>query len=436
MNEPLKLTIKNYWHYGLETPWTIYVPLIMLAVFTILSLVAAFLLKNNEKTVIVKSLSAIYIAGIITSALTLILATILMQFSTFIAYHFCQLGFVIGLLLTSAITIASYVKLCLMGKSQKADALGVVTTSTEKQKRFLAFKTYALILWLLSLGLALPFVIFAIPNNQKQLISIVLDNSGSMSDNLYQCTQALKAAILPTHKKADYVFTTIDYNKPNFIEEEVSEDVNTLMEKGKITTLDNAWKQYTYKYYENLINQTSAQKVSTNTKVFDNIQQLFNSFAQMGIAENGSPIHEGIWQNYLISRQTAQGSSYKTKKMIIITDGYDNLYWCLNHENKSKTDRLLKKDIFQEEGKISEKAYDFYTSICTINYGDDANNWFFRDCASSIDRSYNGVDTQSYYDAFRSILPELFFDILFLYILIGYAIILSLTLLITKISIL
>jgi hypothetical protein len=170
--------------------------------------------------------------------------------------------------------------------------------------------------------------------------------------------------------------------------------------------------------------------------VYNDALSLFNSFAQIGIAESGSPVYEGIWQNYLMSRELSRSSNYVSKKMIVITDGEDNLYLLLNRDNLSTSHKLLRKDIFQQKGKVGETAYDFYNSISTINYGDYSDDLLFKDCENSINATYDGQNTQSYFDAFRSILPEMFFDIIFLYILIGFSVLLSFVLFIIKTSIL
>jgi hypothetical protein len=345
------------------------------------------------------------------------------------------MGFLFGFLLVAIFTVVAFVKICLLGKGKDSNALGLSLTLAEKQAKFTKFKTYAWFLWLWSLLLAVPFAILSIPNTSKHLISIVLDNSGSMDENLKQCTKALETALLPTQKYADYVFTTIDYTKDNKIIEGSREEALKTIDRKKVKTVAEAYAILAKQYFDDFISQKSSRKLATNTIVYNDALSLFNSFSQMGIAENGSPIYEGIWQNYLESRRLAQGNEYVSKKMIVITDGMDNLYAWLNYNLKPNAPfKLLKKDIFQQTGKIGATADEFYNSICTINYGEYESDLLFKDCESSIDETYDGTDEQSYFDAFRSILPEMFFDILFLYILIGFAVLLSLILLIIKIS--
>ena len=83
MKDSFWLTIKNYWHNGLDTAWTLYVPLIMLAAFVLLSLFINLIRTKSEKPSIIKALSSVYLAGIFTSTLTLLIAILLMQFTTF-----------------------------------------------------------------------------------------------------------------------------------------------------------------------------------------------------------------------------------------------------------------------------------------------------------------------------------------------------------------
>lgn len=426
MKESFWLTLKNYWHNGLETAWTMYVPFIMLIMFFLLSIIINLMRVKSEKTAIIKSLSSLYLSGVFTTALTLFVVIWLMLFTTFLGKYFCQMGFVIGFLLVGVFTIMTYAKLCRLGKIKDSNALSLSATPTEQQTKFQNFKTYAWLLWLWSLTLVLPFTILSIPNTSKHLISIVLDNSGSMDENLKQCTRALEIALLPTQKHADYVFTTIDYTKDNTILDKSVDDA-----KKDNKTLS----QFVSQYFDDFVNQKTSRRLATNTVVYNDALSLFNSFSQMGIAKEGSPVYEGIWQNYLMSRELSRGSTYVSKKMIVITDGADNLYGWLNNDiSQTAPFKLLKKDIFQQQGRVGETAGDFFNSICFINYGEYNNDLMFADCSSSIDETYDGTDEQSYFDAFRSILPEMFFDILFLYILIGIAALLTIILLIIKSS--
>jgi hypothetical protein len=308
----------------------------------------------------------------------------------------------------------------------------VSITQTERQIKHQKFKKYVFILWLWILSLGLPFCILSIPNTSKHLISIVLDNSGSMSNNIEQCTKALEVALLPTRKYADYVFTTIDYTKDNKLGEKSVAEAIEKMKSKNVQTYEEANKIFVNQYFDDFVNQKLSRKLATNTVVYNDVQSLFNSFSQIGIAESGSPVYEGIWQSYLESRRLAQNNEYVSRKMIVITDGLDNLYFWLINNTNAQSYKLLKKDIFQQKGQLDATADEFYTSICTINYGEYANDLLFKDCENSIDETYDGTDEQSYFDAFRSILPEMFFDILLLYILITFVILLSLILFIIK----
>lgn len=425
MNESLWFTLRNYWFNGIETTWTIYVPFIILGTYILLCFLISMFRGKSEETVFVKTLSSIFLAGIITIILVLISIFGLMNFSVFFGNNFCQMGFLLGLIIVAIFTIIVYAKLCNIGKAKDSNALGLSTTKTEKQVRDQKFKRYTFSLWLWSILFVLPFLVLLIPNKTQQLVSIVLDNSGSMEDNLQQCTNALSTALLPTQKNAEFVFTTIDYTRNNDVIDKAIADANNA---------NISLKQFTLQYFNDIVNQKSFSKLATNTVTYNDAVSLYNAFSQIGISESGSPVYEGIWQNYLLSKELAKKSVYNSKKMIVITDGADNLYYFLNSDNLN-TDRLaiLHKDIFQQEGIAGETAGKFYNSICFINYG-TASDLMFADCSNSITEIYDGIDEQSYFNAFRSILPEMFFDILLLYILIAFSALLSITLLIIRTS--
>lgn len=426
------ITLKNYWYNGWETPWSFYVPLMMLAVFAGLSIVVNIIRTKTDRPAVGKAWSSVYLAGLLTNGVAVLTALCLMRFSSFFANQVCQLGFLVGLILMGVVTILAFAKLCTLGKQKDRHALGLAVTEAEQGVRFIRFKRYSWVLWLWSLTLAIPFAVFLIPNQSKHLISVVLDNSGSMDGYLTQCTQALEAALLPTQQSADYVFTTIDYVKADALMQEALKALEDQVESGKIQSQSEAWRKLVSQYYDDLVKQKSSLKTSTNTEVYNDVQTLFNAFAQMAMSEDGSPVYEGIWQNYLISRDLSKTNAYVSKKMIVITDGMDNVYFWLS-EAKVKN-LLLGKDIFQEVGHLGQSADEFYDAICTINYGEYAEEFLFQDCAGSIDETYDGTDGQSYFDAFRSILPEMYFDKLFLYILIGLSCLQALILLIVKTS--
>lgn len=424
------MILKSYWLNGLETAWTIYIPLIAMAVFIVLSLVINAVRTKTTPPEVLKSWSSVYLAGIVTSVIGVLSVLCLMLFSDFFASNFCQLGFLVGLVVIGLFTILSFVKICNLVKRKDENALGMEITEANQRKGYIKYKKVCFCLWLVSLLLAIPFITLAIPRQSKYLISIVLDNSISMEQHLPLCTQALEQALLPTRRDADYVFTTIDYTTRTNLFNQAADKVVSLMESDKIQSEREAWKKLASLYYDDIVRQKSSRTVSTNTVVYNDVQSMFNAFAQMGISENGSPVYEGIWQNYLLSRDLARSNSYTSKKMIVITDGEDVLYAIM--ENAKSGSLLLRKDIFKQTGELNQTADDFYDAICTINYGNYSDDLFFKDCAGSIDESYDGTDEKSYFDAFRSILPEMFFDQFLLYFLIGFSVLLSAILLIIK----
>lgn len=427
------ITLKNYWYSGLETAWSLDIPLIMLGVFGLFCLVIMYIIRTKaNKPTITKAWSSVYWSGLLTTGVAVFTALCLMRFSCVFAKQVCQMGFLAGLLLMAVPTIWAFAKLCTLGKQKAWHALGVVVTEAEQGKQFKKFKHYSWVLWLWSLTLAIPFAVFIIPNKSKHLISIVLDNSGSMQNYLAQCTQAFGAALLPTQQSADYVFTTLDYIKNENLLQDAYDKVEATQQARGIQSEKDQARQVITSYYNEIVNQKSAHSLSTNTAIYSDAQSLFNAFVQTDISSNGSPIYEGIWQNYLTSRNVAPNGSYISKKMIVITDGVDISYLVL--DDADIKDLQLRKDIFQQLGAVGQTASDFYDAIYTINYGEYSNEILFRDCAGSIDEIYDGMDGQSYFDAFRSILPEMYFDKLFLYILIGLSILQVLILLIVKTS--
>ena len=96
----------------------------------------------------------------------------------------------------------------------------------------------------------------------------------------------------------------------------------------------------------------------------------------------------------------------------------------------------INKDVFIQKGKSGESLADFYNNeIYVITWTNDYDDYFLvADCANSITK-LDGSDTRSYYRSLmEDVLPEMFFDKLLLYILVGFACMLPIVLYLIKTS--
>ncbi len=413
MSTSFLITIKNYLSHLTGTMWNLWFPLLMLASFLLLTLIIT-LIKGHGKTkinaeaedknatVTRKILCSIYLSGLFTLFAFIVIVISLLKFSAFFGNNICQFGVIIGFVLISALTFISYLKLCQKTKNREMSLTNVQISKEFMNKRVKHLKMILNIKLWLFLIVGLPFFMIFIHVNRSNLVSIVLDNSASMYSYLPYGINSLKTVLSQTPNESQYVFTTLNLIRPNDI---------------KDTTLNQ--------YYNSIVNTKNPNSLPTITEIYNNSIGLINAFSQVGDA-GGSAILQGIWQNYLVARNFS--NSFTTKKMIVISDGMDNLYSFASVPGQYWNN----KDIFREQGQLGQSPYEFFNGgIYCINLGGDVNKNLWSDCADSV-TFFDGTDQQSYFNALIDILPDMFFDWVLIYILAGWLIITFLALVIAK----
>jgi hypothetical protein len=129
----------------------------------------------------------------------------------------------------------------------------------------------------------------------------------------------------------------------------------------------------------------------------------------------GSPIFEAIWQNYVYAMDASQDVSINKKRMIILSDGEDNLY------RGDLGFRRPKSCIFDiAKGNVSMN--DFYDEITLIKYQGFGTDNITSTCTDLI--VYEGNEASSFDKSFLDQLEDIYFDkyfliIVFILLLIG-----------------
>lgn len=414
MSTSFLITLKNYLVHITGSMWNLYFPLLMLAVFIIL---AAFVIwiKGREELKINaddeakhgsttrKILSSIYLSGVFTLFIFLVTIIALLKFTSFFGLNICQFGVIVGFVLICVIIFIAYFRLCSKTRNREIAIVNVPISKDFMNKRVKHLKTMlSLKLWYF-LIVGLPFFMIFISTSRTNLVSIVLDNSGSMDSYLPYGINSLKTVLAKTPSKSQYVFTTLNLTR---------QDVIT----------DSTVNQY----FNTIINTNNPSSLPTVTEIYSNSQGLINAFSQVGGDAGGSAILQGIWQNYLEARNLA--NTFSSKKLIVISDGMDNLY----AYSKEPGQYWDNKDIFQQKGHLDLSPYEFFDGgIYCINLGGEFSENLWGDCVGSV-TFFDGTNQQSYFDALVDILPEMFFDWVLIYILAGWLIITFLALAIVK----
>ena len=414
MSEPFLITLKSYLYSITDTLWNLWFPLIMLGGFILITLIVALIYgnrmpKDNKDsedkplTITRKVLCSLYLSGVVTLFTATFVVISLLKFTAFFSKTFCQFGVVIGFLIVSAFTFISYLQLCKKTKRKEMSLVDVPISNDFLNRKINHLKKVLKHKLVLFLIVALPFLMLMISNSKQSLVSIVLDNSNSMYEYLPYGINSLETVLAQTPHNGQYVFTTLDIIKSKEI---------------KDTTVNQ--------YFESIVNTKNPSQLPTRTETFTSTRELINAFSQVGDA-GGSAIIQGIWQNYLSSRDFS-ASSWQTKKLIVISDGMDNLYKIAGLPNQ----HWDKKDIFKQKDQVGQTPAEFFDGgIYCINLGGDESKYLWGDCAASI-TIYDGTNQQSYFNALVGILPEMFFDWYFIYILAGMLVVTFLALLITK----
>ena len=346
-------------------------------------------IKKSESP-FVRLQSAQFIACCIS---LLLLVTYTVYFTYFNSYIYKQhLQAVVILLVISHIgvlvkTISNLNKAI---KSDNIKVIGIISGPIIQKEKLIAATVNNRKLKMIVFMVLLPFIILLFKPKENYLYSIVFDNSASMENQLIYAKDALKEVVNNLNNNSSFVVSSVPIcnNEKSCV---------ALGEKAKRNLKDII-----------SVNDTGTLLASTN--VFAKKEDFF-SFINSGgieITGAGSPIYECIWQNFIESVKISESKSYTKKKLIILTDGNDNLY--------AKVEGCI-----APVNCISDYSYqavsfsDFYSDLSFINYGDADNINMFKTCSAI--NVLNGYDYNSFKNSFYEQLEDIFFDKQFLWII-------------------
>lgn len=212
----------------------------------------------------------------------------------------------------------------------------------------------------------LGFLALLIGGKPANLVSIVMDNSKSMTGVLEDGKQALGTTISDLNDETDIVLSWLTDVKPK-------RKINELMKVSDPSQLEGQ-----HQFFE------------------DKFQAI--DYLETAGTIASSPLLEAMWSNYLFSASQQQALSYERKLLVLITDG-DESYMAEDLQNFfcSVTD-----------------FDDFFDEISVINLGTSYDNGFFRkasECGYSID--YDGTSLSTYSSSLNEILGQFKSDYLF-----------------------
>ncbi len=253
-------------------------------------------------------------------------------------------------------------------------------TATIKNRKLKAYVFLAL----------LPFIILLFKPKENYLYSIVFDNSASMENQLIYAKDALKEVVNNLNNNSSFMVSSVPI-------------CNT-----ETTCLNLQLKAK--KNLNNIVNVGDTGKLLASTNSFNSKEDFFNYINSGGIEITGagSPIYECIWQNFMESVKLNETNSFSKKKLIILTDGNDNLY---AKEAGFITPINCISDFNYKNNVLNE----FYTSATFISYGNANALNMFKTC-NNIE-VLDGFDYSSFKNSFYEQLEDIFFDKQFLWII-------------------
>lgn len=236
--------------------------------------------------------------------------------------------------------------------------------------------------------LLLPLLLLFINPSSKYLYSIIFDNSPSME-------QQIALAQLHLGKTSEKLKDNSIFIVTSFPRCQNDSECEKLSQRLSIDI-----KSITSKDYNDLVAET--QVIEHKSDLMDYLQN-----GSLTISKCGSPIYEAIWQNFLSSIESVQNVSITKKKLLILSDGEDNLYRAdlgFTRPNVCLFEQL--------KGTIS--LNEFYDEISLIKYSGNGTENITSSCASM--NVLDGSDATSFEKSFLEQLEDIYFDMYFLII--------------------
>lgn len=272
------------------------------------------------------------------------------------------------------------------------------------------FKLYYLLVFI-------PFLLLLFKFEKKYFYSIVYDASSSMLSSLENTQYYLNENINNLDVDADFMISTIPSvsetktaKRPKLIFENTKYEtyISTYLKKGKL-------KVFIKDSLTKITSVRNSEKLFSTDIPFSSVSDFINYIdeIELGHPQAGSPISEIIWSNFLESMKFTGSDFYNKKKLIVITDGGDNLM-------ASKDWGCVLNSSFETKinGQDSEVfPSDFYDDITFLDVAlSDEKGSLLGECQDLINVE-NGSDEESFAYVFDEQLHDIYVDKDFLFYL-------------------
>lgn len=388
INENWITQLKYYAENFGESNFTYYFPVGAVLSFLLIFTLHQYFSKIKDRTVTESIFRSAYFSILITIGTFLTVVFVLRRFMEFFAEERCEL---IVLIVLTFLCIFNII-IVIVGnsyfnkKNEHLIILFPISNRIRNEKLFERKKTFKRrkLYWLL---VFIPFIFLLIKPNSKYLYSIVIDNSASMDTYLAYGVNSFGSALSYSPKEADYVLSYLP---------KCDNDSDCINKARKLKPSLEAISKVNMK-----------DSLGSLTYVFNRSEDVVNALNQdIQISGIGSPLSEMIWQNYLNAKLISD--NFSEKRLIILTDGGDNLYF-----PNQKVVNSISKSILDSKTKDGISPRDFYGNIFFINEGGDESLFLLGDSNSDI---LDGSNSSEYYKSVQTVMSLISFDLIFVYL--------------------
>lgn len=276
------------------------------------------------------------------------------------------------------------------GPVKQAEVLNIIINSFLRKK-------------LLILIVYLPFLLILFTPSNRYLYSIIFDNSASMDEQNSNAEEAIGAIVNNLKENSHYVITNIPLCKT----EQDCERYQLAIKKN----------------INQIIATGDTGNLTASTNIFNNKSDFFNYINSGGIKITGasSPIYECIWDNFIKTVQYCKDNDFDKKRLIVLTDGLDNLY---AKDSGFKSPNICISEYKYKGTTLSE----FYDDITFISYLSDSKKGIFNTCSEF--QLLEGQSLSNLKEAFNDQLKDIYYDkelLLLLFIIITFGLLIIIT---------
>jgi hypothetical protein len=404
-----EINIRNFYstltgYFKVQPDWdiTLYISLLNVVIVVILIIaISKIFFRNEKKSLFVVKQLSIYFSLVISITLLIFFSVFYTVYESYIYIHNLQSVLILLCIFQIIILISIWNKTIKQIRSNNPLFLGLKLGPNKLHDDNLYLVRYFNNKKMFFIVILIPFLLIFLKPGEKYLYSIVFDNSGSMDVQNTNALKALSEIIDNLKDNSSFVISSIPFCSG---ENDCIKIIMNIKKNMKSITA---------------VNDTGS--LVSNTVVFNNKSELKNYLLsnEIEITSASSPIYECMWDNFSKSLELNVESTFDKKRLIVLTDGMDNLY-DPNPEHGFK----MPGNCITGYSINNIRMDDFYNRITFIRYF-NSNQGVFNTCKDL--EIIDGESLAAIKSGFNNELRDIYFDrefliILFLLIIISFII--------------